>query len=172
MANPITTSSAFTTSNMKPVSDEVITADWGQKIAENTGWLACRTPIFAHGPFLGCQVVYNSGGGPTMEQDVGTSFFCTPLSPTYIFGTSHIYKNGDTMANPLNGTVYVDGTVVATGAGVAASTTGSYVFTWSKDITHLSPNTIYALSFRLYSPSAGGYWAGNAKTSSFLSLTP
>lgn len=63
MANPITTSSAFTTSNMKPVSDEVITADWGQKIAENTGALRFKPNIIFQ--------AYDDNSGTTTVAGVG-----------------------------------------------------------------------------------------------------
>lgn len=39
MATTLDENSVFTLTNMRPVADEVITADWGQKIAENTAAL-------------------------------------------------------------------------------------------------------------------------------------
>jgi hypothetical protein len=46
MASDITSTSDFSEGNMKPVSGEIIDAVWGQKIAENTGWLRYRKEQF------------------------------------------------------------------------------------------------------------------------------
>lgn len=38
MATNLTSSSVFTSANMRPAVDEVVTADWAQKLAENTAY--------------------------------------------------------------------------------------------------------------------------------------
>jgi len=44
MASSIDNTSDFSTGNMKPASSEIIDAVWGQKLAENTGYLYYKYP--------------------------------------------------------------------------------------------------------------------------------
>lgn len=59
MASNITSSAVFTTASMKPTADDVGTADWAQKVAENTGYNYYRTKrVCLQGHFNGGGTVF------------------------------------------------------------------------------------------------------------------
>ena len=100
MASDITSSSSFTESNMKPDSGEIIDAVWGQKIAENTGYVYYETKLL-------CSFTAN------LSINTTSGTFWTKKLPSYnnivgtFFGTMSAAP-----ASPYNN-LWIDGTKVA-----------------------------------------------------------
>lgn len=102
MASSITSSAAFTTTNMKPAADEQIDALWGQNIADNTGYVYYRT---IPGPSFHSGGINNAGGGTRS----GTFYFRKEAGFATMMGSI-----SGTLANVTNQQIYVriNGTTV------------------------------------------------------------
>lgn len=152
MASSLTNAAVFTASNMKPAADEVITADWGQKIAENTMYTYAN-PIAA--PSLGLNMTLNSNASTPLDA-MGTVWFNKPTYCGTLNGTVVFSRNTSASPGTQTVSVWVDGTNVtpAGAAGtLAASGQQTVTFTFNKSISHLTNNSPYTFSMFLENSS-------------------
>lgn len=166
MATNIGTAAAFTTANMKPAPGEQIDAVWGQNIADNTGFVYHMDRLAVHGRL---DLIPMTVASSTADKR-GTWFFLTPPVPSYLKGTANIFKS-DTTSDVMTGVLYVNGVAVHTlsrAAGTSNGTSGGF----SYDISGLTANTIYPISYRLQTISTGQGYCADATFSAFVSHTP
>lgn len=127
MASNITTANTFETGNMKPDSGEIIDSTWGQKIAENTGYL-----YYDSHPLL-CNWAANitfKGADYDPFDDDGTFFVKKTPGYNTIEGTFWGTQNGAVTFD-----VEIDGTSVIS-SGATSVKTG---FSWdASNVTDLA----------------------------------
>ena len=137
MAQTIPTNAAFSTAYMKPDPDDVGDALWGQKIADNTGFLYYRTQkefeISA-----GLQGVFLTSGGAPVFNQVGTTFFIKTTGRGTLSGTCFgSCSSGGTAKAWVNGALIVNFENTGTSFGTA----------WTVDISGLTDGVKYPISY-------------------------
>lgn len=134
MATNITNAAVFTSASMKPVADEVITADWGQKMAENTGYLY---------HYLNKII--------PIRDNAGVYYFW--MTKPAIFDTLNILLRG---AAAPSGSTTVTTTIFASGVSLAGTPTLTYADNFTAtantsqvrtvDISSLTDETLYIVA--------------------------
>jgi hypothetical protein len=133
MASDITSTSEFTTGNMKPVSGEIIDSVWGQKMAENTGYLFFNRPHM----YVSFSNSEKAAGG-VLDGANGTLFFAK-TSHSLMQGTVSLTADGS--SNDL--LVYVNGTEIVSESFI----NGKVNVGISYDISSLTEGQVYELGW-------------------------
>jgi hypothetical protein len=149
---------------MSPAADDVITADWGQKLAANTAYLQT---IKGPPPKIDigfCTVT--SLGNANAAAAQGTVWFRKPPAGT-LCGTVNFNKYwNDTTA--LNCDIYVDGTKATPvnqgtlSTATSAIETTTYGFTFP--ITHLTNDQMYAFAMKIKTVTGDYSASGHCNT--------
>lgn len=145
MASDITISNTFSNVNMKPASSEIIDVVWGQKMAENTGYLYYE-------PKLLCS--FTAG---LEQQNTVSGTFWTKKMPSYTNITGTFF--GTMSSAPLSpyNNLWIDGTLVASQTLTGVS---NIAINW--DATYQSDGVDFPIQWQMADSSAAVWGAMTA----------
>lgn len=142
MANDITNSNSFTESNMKPDSGEIIDAVWGQKIAENTGYVYYE-------PKLLCSFT----AGLEQENTISGTFWTKKL-PSFTNITGTFFGTMSTAPSIPYNNLWIDGTLVASQTSTGVS---NLAVNW--DATYQTDGVDFPIQWQMADSSAAVWGA-------------
>lgn len=157
MANPITTTAAFATANMKPAPDEQTDALWGQNMADNAGYVFFRQQRLQPSAFTNNSDIFIfqkqaefNGLKLVVEQQTGSAAVVQYMR---VFGQGTNFLN--TSGGSLSATQSYNQTALSFNRfdmDISALTNGSYYgFQWNHTA---APDTGYAAVWMTYGSGA------------------